>query len=64
MMNWKRIGKKRLWPNLKALYRHSSGGTEENTKKLSQNSRYPGRDLNWGPPEYEAVVLSRHHNIH
>jgi hypothetical protein len=28
------------------------------TPKLSQDSRYPNRDLNPGPPEFEVVVLS------
>jgi hypothetical protein len=28
------------------------------TKNLSQDRRSPGRDLNPGPPEYEAVVLN------
>jgi hypothetical protein len=28
------------------------------TKTLSQNSRSPGRDLNAGPPEYKAEMLT------
>jgi hypothetical protein len=28
------------------------------TNNFSQYSRYPGRDLNKGPPEYEAGVLT------
>jgi hypothetical protein len=28
------------------------------TKNLSQDSRSPGRDLNQGPPEYEAGVFN------
>jgi hypothetical protein len=30
MMNRNVFGSKRLWPNLKVLYRHSTAGTEEN----------------------------------
>jgi hypothetical protein len=33
-------------------------GLMKTTKDLSQDSRFPGRDLNPGPPEYEAVVLT------
>jgi hypothetical protein len=33
-------------------------GTEENNENLNQDSRFPGRDLNPGPPEYEAAVLT------
>jgi hypothetical protein len=33
------------------------GGTEENHKKLIHNSQSLGRDLNLGPPEYEAGVV-------
>jgi hypothetical protein len=33
-------------------------GLRKTTKNLSQDSRSPGRDLNPGPPEYEAGVLT------
>jgi len=33
-------------------------GLEKTTKNLSQNSRSPGQDLNPGPFQYEAGVLS------
>jgi hypothetical protein len=42
----------------KAVSRHLSGGTKESHKILSEDSLYPGRDLNPGPPEFEAGVLS------
>jgi hypothetical protein len=34
-------------------------GLRETKKNISENSRYPGRDLNLGPPEYEAGVFCR-----
>jgi hypothetical protein len=43
-MNWKGFG-------------NFPGGTEENHEKLSQVRRFPCRDLNPVPPEYEAGVL-------
>jgi hypothetical protein len=39
---------------LKVPSQHLHGGIEERYKNLDQDSRYPGRDLNLGPPEYEA----------
>jgi hypothetical protein len=39
------------------------GGTEENHENLSQNSQSPGRDLNPGPPKYEAGVLTRRPDV-
>jgi hypothetical protein len=42
----------------KVLSRHLPGRTEENHKNLSQDSWFPGRDLNPGPPEYETGVLT------
>jgi len=54
MMNWKGFGRKRSWPNFKVLSWHLPGGTEENHKKLSQDSWSLGRDLNPGPPKYES----------
>jgi hypothetical protein len=32
--------------------------TEKTTKNLSQDSRFSGRDLNPGPPEYKAGMLT------
>jgi hypothetical protein len=57
-MNWKGCGRKRSWPNK----RHYPGifleGLRKSTKNLSWDSRSPGRDLNPGPPEYKAGVLT------
>jgi hypothetical protein len=39
------------------LFRHFPGGTEKN-QNVSQHSLSPGRNLNPGPPEYEAGVLT------
>jgi hypothetical protein len=58
MTNWKGFGVKRSWPNFNVLSRHSPGGTEKTTKNLSQDSWSLGRDLNPGPPEYGAGVLT------
>jgi hypothetical protein len=33
-------------------------GLRKNTKNLSQDSEFPGRHLNPGPPEYEAGALT------
>jgi hypothetical protein len=41
----------------KLLSRHLSEGTDE-YHETPQDSRPPGRDLNPGPPEYEAGVLT------
>jgi hypothetical protein len=56
-MNWKGSGRKRSWTFFGAIPAFS-GETEENHENLSHNSRSPGRDLNPGPPEYEAGVLT------
>jgi hypothetical protein len=53
-MNCKGFGRNRSWPNCKVLSRHSPGGTEKTTKNLNHYSR----DLNPGPPEYKAGVLT------
>jgi hypothetical protein len=54
-----RIWKESVMPNFKILSRHSPGGMRKTTKNLNQDSRKPGlrfRDLNMGPPEYEAGI--------
>jgi hypothetical protein len=58
MMNWKEFGRKRPWPNFKLLSWHSPRRTEENHENLNQDIQSPGRDMNPGPSEYEAVVLT------
>jgi hypothetical protein len=58
-MNWKGFGRKRSWTNFKVLSRHSTGGTVENHKKtLFKIAGRRGRDLNPGPLDYEAGVLT------
>jgi hypothetical protein len=40
------------------FYKHLPGGTEENHENHSDDSWSRGRDLNLGPPEYKAGVLT------
>jgi hypothetical protein len=40
------------------ILRYFPAGTEENHENLSQDSRSPGRNLNLGPPKYEAGLLT------
>jgi hypothetical protein len=53
MMNWKRFGSKKSWPNYKVLSRHSLGGTTENHDKINQDSLSPEPKSVPGRPEYE-----------
>jgi hypothetical protein len=57
-MNWKGCGRKWSWPNLRYYPGICLEGLGETTRNLSQDNRSPGGDLNPGPPEYEARVLS------
>jgi hypothetical protein len=57
-MNWKGYGRKRSWPNLRLFPIICLGELSKTTKNLNQNRQSPDRDLNPGPPEYEAVVLT------
>jgi hypothetical protein len=41
-MNWKGLGRKQPWPNLKLLSRHSPGGTEEYHKKSQSGETVSG----------------------
>jgi hypothetical protein len=50
-MNWKGCGRKWSWPAFAWRYWGKP-------RKLRQDSRSPGRDLNPGPPEYEAGLLT------
>jgi hypothetical protein len=52
-MNWKGFRRKWPWANRGTI----PGGTEGNHKKPSQDSRYPGRDLNRAPPEYQSRAV-------
>jgi hypothetical protein len=54
-MNWKDEGSGRDLNYVLSI--NMSGETEENHKKLSQDSRSPGRDLNQAAPEYRATAL-------
>jgi hypothetical protein len=58
MMNWKGFVRKQPCSDVKVLPHHSSGGPEENHEKLSQDTMSADRDLNPGPPEYEAGALT------
>jgi hypothetical protein len=55
-MNRKGCGRRRPWKN-RGLSRHFPLGTEESHEKL-KDRRPPDRELNPGPPEYEAGVLT------
>jgi hypothetical protein len=60
MMILKGYGRKRLWSNFKVEYYpiiHLEI-LRKGTKNLSQDRWSPVRDLNPGPPEYEAGVLT------
>jgi hypothetical protein len=56
-MNWKGYGRKWAWPNLRYYPGICLEGLRKATKNASQNNRSAGRDLNPGPPVYEAEVL-------
>jgi hypothetical protein len=50
---------KRIWKEAIVAYPGIClEGLRKSTKKLSQDSRSLGRDLNLSPPEYEAGVLT------
>jgi hypothetical protein len=40
-----------------ALFKALSVGTEKSIKHFDSDSRFPGRNTNQGPTEYEAGVL-------
>jgi hypothetical protein len=61
MINEYWVGHAMEWSDrglIKELSRHLPGRTEENHEQLSQDSRSPSQDLNAGPQEYEAGVVS------
>jgi hypothetical protein len=58
MINWKECERKRLLPNLRHYPCIWLEGLRKTTKILSQDIRSSLRDLNQGPPEYEAGVLT------
>jgi hypothetical protein len=57
-MNLKGCGRKQSWPNLRYYPGIFLEGLRKTTKALSQDNRFPCQDLNSGPTEYEAGVLS------
>jgi hypothetical protein len=58
MMKLKRLGRKRLCPNFKILSGDCLEGLRKTTKNLSQDTRFPGRDLSPEPMEYAAGALT------
>jgi hypothetical protein len=57
-MNWEGCGRKRSWTNSRYYPGICLEGLRKTMKNLSQDSRSPGRDLNPGPLEYEAGVVT------
>jgi hypothetical protein len=53
-----RIWKEAVVVKVKVLSRHSLEGVRKTTEILSQDSRFPGRDLNPEPPEYETGAMT------
>jgi hypothetical protein len=53
MINWKGCERKRSWPNV----RDYPGICPEELRKTSQDSLSPGRELNPGPLEHEAILF-------
>jgi hypothetical protein len=60
MINWKRFGRKRSWPDLKVLFRHSPTETEDNHETSIRIADHRGRDLNLGPPDHDVRRKSRY----
>jgi hypothetical protein len=58
MMNWKDVEGSGHGLILRNQFQHLPGRTGENNEQLSQDSLSPGRDLNPGPPQYDAGVLT------
>jgi hypothetical protein len=64
MKGWKvnneleRCRRKQSWPNLRYYPGIRLEVPRKTTKKLTQECRYPGSNLNTGPPEYKAGVLT------
>jgi hypothetical protein len=54
MMNWKGFGRKRSWPNLQYYPHIHLDRLRKTMRNVSKDGGSPGRDLNLGPPEYEA----------
>jgi hypothetical protein len=54
MMNWKRCGRKRSWPNLRYYLCICLERLSKTSKNLSQDSLSPGQGLNPRLSEYEV----------
>jgi hypothetical protein len=54
MNNWKGCGRNRSWPNLRYYPSIFLERLRKTAKGHSQDSRFPGRDMNPGPPAYKA----------
>jgi hypothetical protein len=57
-MKWKGHGRRRSWPSIRYYPGVFLYGLRKATKNLSRDSRSPGQDLNRGPAEYEAGMLT------
>jgi hypothetical protein len=57
-MNWKGCGRKQLWPNLRYYPGICLEGLRKIMENLNQDSQSMGRDLNSGPPEHKAGMLT------
>jgi hypothetical protein len=57
-MDWKGCGRKGSWSNLRWYPFSCLEELRKAARNLSQSIRSLGRDLNSGPPEYEAGVLT------
>jgi hypothetical protein len=57
-MNWNKCRRKRSWPNFKVYPGICPERLGETTNNHSHDSRSVGRNLNPGPPEYKAGVLT------
>jgi len=57
-MNWKRFGRKRLWPIRRSAPNILRWDREYSHEHSVDDSRSAGRGLNWGSSKYTAGVLT------
>jgi hypothetical protein len=57
-MNWKGCGRKWLWSNVRHCPEICVVGLRTTTENLSHDSWSLGHELNPGPPEFKAGVLT------
>jgi hypothetical protein len=57
-MNLKGFGRKWSWPNLSHYPGIYLEGFRKTMENLSQDSEFPGQELNTGPPQYEVGMLT------